>query len=279
MKQDMLHIYRNTPFGRETLLQSIYFAQTLDLKLHIYIPDQKKFLMYFEQEAIQIDLDSSYLKDFKNTRTNLENILADQKMTAFFYQPKDYTASNLPDISSNFSFMCCPRAISDLSSKISLGHIGSKVRKILLSAAFPVLIPSQVFKKWNSITIMFGGSINGIKSLQLGLKVSKYSGLPLDIFTHSQSRERQEYEQILADRGLLDAVNKNVRKWHFFDQGNFSNNLFAVPHDSMVIMGLFGHGLVKDIFFGSTMELVQSTLPNNLLLVGPHFQRHRWYYD
>lgn len=274
----MLHIYRNTPFGRETLLQSIYFAQTLDLKLHIYIPNQKKFLMYFEQEAIQIDLDSSYLKDFKNTRTNLENILADQNMTAFFYQPKDYTASNLPDISSNFSFMCCPRAISDLSSKISLGHIGSKVRKILLSAAFPVLIPSQVFKKWNSITTMFGGSINGIKALQLGLKISQFSNLPLDMLTHSQSDTRQVYEQILDQRGLLHEVQTKVRKWYFFNKGNFSENLFSVPHDSMVILGLFGHGLVKDIFFGSTMELVQTALPNNLLLVGPYFQKHRWYY-
>lgn len=274
----MLHIYRNTPFGRETLLQSIYFSKLLDLKLHIYIPTQKKFLMYFEHEAVQIDLDSSYLKDTNNARANLQGILSEMNTIAFFLEPKDYTASNLPDISSNFSFMCCPRSISDLSSKISLGHIGSKVRKILLAASFPVLVPSQVFKKWKSVTVMFGGSLNGIKSLQLGLKIAQLSNMPLDIVTQSQSQDQDVFEEILHQRGLLKEVRSHVREWFFFKQRDFSANLFSVPHNSIIIMGLFGHGLVKDIFFGSTMELVQSTLPNTLLLVGPHFQKHRLYY-
>jgi nucleotide-binding universal stress UspA family protein len=44
-----------------------------------------------------------------------------------------------------------------------------------------------------------------------------------------------------------------------------------VPHNALVIMGAFGHGLIRDLVFGSKMEKIQSTISNNLLVVGPHY--------
>ena len=61
MDQQLLHIFRNNPLGRETLLQSLYFCKTMGVAPVIYIPEHTKFLMYFENDVVQVDLDSSYL--------------------------------------------------------------------------------------------------------------------------------------------------------------------------------------------------------------------------
>ena len=57
----LFHIFRNTPVGRETLLQSIYFGRKTGSSLEVYIPESKKFLMYFDSEVVQIDLDDTAL--------------------------------------------------------------------------------------------------------------------------------------------------------------------------------------------------------------------------
>jgi len=38
-----------------------------------------------------------------------------------------------------------------------------------------------------------------------------------------------------------------------------------------VIVGAYGHGLIRDLVFGSKMEKIQSTISNNLLVVGPRY--------
>ena len=48
-------------------------------------------------------------------------------------------------------------------------------------------------------------------------------------------------------------------------------NLYRVPHDALVIIGAFGHGLIRDFVFGSIMEKVQSTISNNMMIVGPKY--------
>ena len=61
METKLFHIFRNTPLGRETLLQSIYFCGQTGATPVVYIPKFTKFLMYFENEVVQVDLDASYL--------------------------------------------------------------------------------------------------------------------------------------------------------------------------------------------------------------------------
>lgn len=277
MGKSLFHIYRNTPFGRETLLQSIYFCRQLELALNIYIPKEKQFLMYFDNNTVNVELDASYFKYGDMARANAESILADTGMPATFFEPANQTASNLPDVPSDFDFMTCPRIISDLSTKIGLGKIGSKVRDILHNAHFPVLIPSQCFKKWKSVTVLFGGSIHSLKALHLGLQIAELTGLPLDIFTQAdKGGNREAHEKILEQRNLAPGVSRTLRNWHFFDQGDFTANLFAVPHDALVILGIIGHGKIKKMLFGSNAEIVQSTLPNSLLLIGPEFEKDFW---
>ncbi len=277
MENKLFHIYRNTPFGRETLLHSLYFCRQLELTLHLYIPETKQFLMYFDNNAVNVELDSSYLKNGDTARSNAEGLVVSSGVPVVFFEPNRFTASNLPDIPTDFDFMTCPRVISDLSTKIGLGKIGSKVRDILYNARFPVLISGQVFKKWESVAVMFGGSANGLKALHLGIKIAELTDMPLDMLTQTEKpHTRTDYEDILSQSNLARDLQKNLRHWHFFENGDFSANLFSLPHNALIIMGIFGNKKIKKLLFGTTTEMVQSILPNNLLLVGPEFEKHYW---
>ena len=59
MNKQLFHIFRNTPLGRETFLQSLYFCNMTGVTPVVYIPEHTKFLMYFENDVVQVDLDDS----------------------------------------------------------------------------------------------------------------------------------------------------------------------------------------------------------------------------
>jgi hypothetical protein len=271
MDKQLFHIFRNTPLGRETLLQSIYFCSKVGATPVVYIPKHTKFLMYFDNDVVQVDLDESYLTAPKTAKKHATELLIAGGMEPRFFTPKNFTASTLPDIPTHFDIMCCPRSISDLSSKIGLGYIGPRVRGIVKSARFPVLLTSPAFKAWQSIMVFFGGSANAVNALRLGLQISRLTGMPLDIFTQVKKGKLKEYEQVIEDAGLKEDVDRHVNQWHKLTKGKFEDNLYAVPHDALVVLGAFGHGLIKDILFGSKMETIQSTITNNLLISGPSY--------
>jgi len=271
METTFFHVFRNTPLGREIFMQSLYFCKHSHASIGTYIPEYTKFLMYYENDVVQVDLDSSYLAQPETAREHAL-ALAEQADTELrFITPKNFTASTLPDIPVNYDFMCCPRSISDLTTKISLGNIGPKVRRIINSAKFPVLMPSALFKEWTSIMVFFGGSHNAVNALKLGLRLSTITGFPVDIFTQAGKKSKTYFEDILQQKGMLEEVNSSVRDWHFFQKGVFEHNLYQVPHNALAVIGAYGHGVVKDMLFGSTMEKVQTTLTNNMLIAGPHY--------
>jgi hypothetical protein len=272
MDAQLFHIFRNTPLGRETLLQSIYFCNKTGSSLVIYIPEDAKFLMYFDNDVVQVDLDTSYLTSPDTALAHARQLAEDGDLDPGFLKPKNYTASTLPDIPVDFDFMSCPRSISDLSTKIGLGHIGSKVRRIIKTAKFPVLITSPVYKEWKSIAVFFGGSSNAVNSLKLGLRLTRETGMPLEIYTQIEGRKkREDYEKVVEEAGLSQQCDKYLKNWCFLGDGPFEEVLYEVPHNALVVLGAYGHGLVKDILFGSTMEKIQSVISNNLLVAGPNY--------
>ena len=275
MDKQLFHIFRNNPLGRETLLQSLFFCKIIGASPVIYIPSHTKLLMYFENDVVQIDLDGSYLTSPATAKMNATELAEQAGIEPRFLDPKHFTASTLPDIQTNFDFMCCPRSISDLSSKIGLGYIGPRVRRIVKSAHFPVLITSPVYKEWKSIASFFGGSANAVNALKLGLRLSRICGLPLDVFTQTERGSREAYEKVIETENLKEEMDRYVNKWHFFESGVFEENLYQVPHDALVTLGAYGHGLIKNIFFGSKMEQIQSTISNNFLIVGPNYTATR----
>ncbi len=270
MERQLLHIFRNTPMGRELLLQSTYFCKALGIEAVVHIPQSTSFLIYFTFDVVQIDLDESYLRDPLTARKHVLEIFAYQELPEpKLLETETYTAPNLPDLPSWFSFMCCPRSVSELSTKIGLGYIGPGVRQLIQAASFPVLIGSGVYKPWRSIAVFFGGASNAVKALRLGLEVSRISGFPLDVFTQEGLRTESDYRNILKSEGLEKAMAEEVRNWRIFTSGDFAVNLYETPHDALVILGAYEHGILKELISGSTMEIVQTILPNNLLIVGP----------
>jgi len=271
MDRELFHIFRNTPLGRETLLQSVHFCGQVGAYPVIYIPQSTKFLMYFENDVVQVDLDESYLTDPSSARKHAEEIVRAAGLKPLFFKPKHFTASTLPDIPTHYDFMCCPRSISDLSLKIGLGYIGPRVRRIVKSAHFPVLITSPAYKPWNRITVLFGGSYNAVKALRLGIQLSRQSGLELTLFTQVERGAPDAYDTVIREHDLETEVEQHVKRWDRFESGKLEENLYEVPYDALVVMGAYGHGLIRDLVFGSKMERIQSTITNNLLIVGPNY--------
>lgn len=267
MNQPLLHIFRNTPFGRETFLQSVYSCQKLQLPLDIFIPQDKKFLFYFDGDVVQVDLDKSYLFDPDTAEDHVKQILADNPAVDYqFIRQEGYTGTGLPDLPTEFSLLSCPRSISDVSTRIGLGHIGPKVRKILQGAPFPTLIPSATFKPWQKIVVLYGGSESAAKALKLALLIQQRSQLPLQIISIG---DQAMLETALADQGLLEKIEPHM--WNVYSGTSLEKHLYQIPHDALVVLGAYGHGPIKALF-GSSMELVQSKLPNSLFVVGPRYQ-------
>jgi hypothetical protein len=127
-------------------MQSIYFCKTLDLELIVYVPDAVRFMMYFDHTAVQVDLDQSYLSDPETALERARALAAEAGLKPLFLSPKNRTASSLPDIPTHFQFMCCPRSVSDASSKnrlITNLLFGSKmeIAQHTLTNAMPVSGP------------------------------------------------------------------------------------------------------------------------------------------
>ncbi len=271
MEHQLFHIFRNTPTGRESFLQSLYFCSRITVQPMVYIPEHTKFLMYFDNDVVQVDLDSSYLTAPESARSHCDQLMGEFGMKGTYLSPKYFTASSLPDINTDFDFMCCPRSVSDLSSKVGLGYIGPRVRLIVRSARFPVLLTSPVFKPWKSIAVFFGGSTNAAKAFRLGERISQLANVPLDVFTHLEGEDRGHYEELIETKGLSSPFSDEVRHWKVFENGKLEEHLYDVPHDALLVLGAFGHGLIRELLFGSKIERVQSTLPNAMLIVGPKY--------
>lgn len=272
MKNQLLHVFRNTPFGREVFLQSLYFCKTTGLDLKVFIPEHPQFLMYFPREVVTIDLDKRFFIGPETAREHAENLVRTAGIDAGFLEPKRHTASTLPDIPVDFSFMTCLRAITDLSHKLYLGHIGPKVRSIIKNAEFPVLIPTPIYKEWKRIIVFFGGSVNKNKALKLGIRLQLLSGLPMMLFTYAEKKPRAYYEKILEEHHVLSGIQSGGVEWLFAEEGHFKEALYDVPSDGLIVAGAYGHGLLKEVLFGDLMEEMHAMLPNNMLIVGPHYR-------
>lgn len=271
MQPRMLAVFRNTSFGRETFLQSIYFAKTLSLSLSVYVPLSDKFLMYFQNDTLQIDLDKSYLLYPETAKAHAEELLAEYDYPGSFLKPRHFTGSGLPDITTVFSFMSCPRSMSDPTAKIALGVLGPRVRSVVRYAEFPILVPSVTFKKWKSISVLFGGSDNAVKALKLGLWLHQRSALPLDIISFKEKDVDMDSLRLrISEEQLTQDIESNVRDWLLLEHEDIRANIYDIPYDALVVLGAYGKGPIKDIAFGSRMEIVNEDCPNNILVVGPN---------
>ena len=114
----------------------------------------------------------------------------------------------------------------------------------------------------------FGGSANASAALRCARQLSDRSGAPLRIFTQAENT-MEFYEEALRSSFSSESAEPNYTEWLYFEDGDMRENLYDVPSDALVVIGAYGHGVARDLFFGSKMEMIQTVLPNPLLIVGP----------
>ena len=95
----LFNIIRKKTIGRETLLKSIYFCNKIGAAPIVYIPKFLKFLMYFENDVVQIDLDPSYLANPDTALKHADELLEQTVEKPKFFNPKNFSAATLPDAS------------------------------------------------------------------------------------------------------------------------------------------------------------------------------------
>ena len=226
--------------------------------------------MYFEHGIVTISLDGTYTRYPETAQQRVEELMKGHTIQWKFFTPSVFTASVLPDLPVDWKVMACPRAISEDTSRIGLGHLGPKVRAVVKNAAFPIFIPSMGYKPWTSIAAFFGGSDVGLRAAQQALLLADRTGLPLKLYTQVDGATRDRCERKVADAGLEAALRKANRQWVFFESGSLEENLYGVDPFSLAVVGGAGESIVRELMFGSKLETIQNTLPNPILVVGPN---------
>ena len=278
MRNQLFHVFRNTPLGREALLHSRYFCQQFGIRqMDVYIPSFNSFNMSFGLKEVIVFLDKSYLRDPETAAVHANELLADTNIITHFHTCKRFKDRDLPEIPTDFKYMTCPRVLSDAHGRFGLGHvgpghIGPAVNSIVKHATFPVMIASASFVPWTRISVLFGGSALGLKAVKLGLKMARRSRLPIQVFTHDDRGHKtmESSEEALAGAGLFDEVKSDCR-WKVWTHGNLNENLYDIPRDSIVLLGAAHQGPVKELTIGSMLQKVQAELPHPLLVVGPAY--------
>jgi len=270
LRMSLLHIFRNSPIGRESLLQSAYFCkQQFGLSLTVYIPEKTQIGLDFGGDPVPVQLDASYVAYPETARQHAEETLAEVDCTFDFLVPTEISNGAMPVLPNEWAMMSCPRIISEQSARIGLGHIGPKVRALVKRSPFPVFIPSMSFKPWTNVIAFFGGSELGALAVKQAMAIARLARVPLAIHTQLNGITKEDCQESLSAAGIIRAVATSDVEWRFYEEGTLIENLYAVPHDSLVVVGAAGQKLISELVFGSKLEAIQATLPNPLVVVGP----------
>lgn len=273
MDDSLFHIYSNTPLGRESLFQAIHFCRTLNLSLTVYIPSSKWFFLGFgtEADAIMVELDNSYLSSPETALNNASDLIYEKGLQTKWIVPEKDERRDEEKITVPFEFMCCMRCLKAPISKLSVGYIDTLVRKIVNIARFPVLITSVMYRPWTRLAIFYGGSDSSLCALKLGVHICRSSGLKMDIFTQNEGRDKQSIRETIDSLSFENAINRVCDNWIEFNSDDFISNMYNVPRDALVVLGGFRSQIGRN--YSSIMEKIQSTIPNNLLVIGPNYSK------
>lgn len=262
----ILHVYRNTPLGRETLLGAAYLCRRTGMQLAVHIPREERFTLNFDRDLVEVQLDSSYLISPETAELHARELVEAQGLALRLVEPSHRVASTLPELPSSFDMMTCPRSLSESSETILPGLLGSRVRRLVRAATFPVMILPVPAMEWDRVITFFGGSPFSLNALAWGRTLARSAGVPFELITVNEERALSRARTALAEAGLMEELE---RSWRIVDGAPFVEALWEVPRTALVTAGAFGHSGIKATMFGSRTEIIQSHLPNPLLLAGP----------
>ncbi|MFQ5750429.1 MAG: hypothetical protein ACE5HI_00410 [bacterium] len=266
MRLNILHVYRNTPLGRETLWQAADFTRKTNGKLQVYIPQYDRFLFYFERQAVEIRLDQSYLYLPQTAKQNVQKILAQFDIPLNLVQIRSKTASTLPNLPTNFDLLSLPRIMVERQGRIHLAAMGTGIRQIVKNAPTPALISPGRFHDWNEMVVLFGGSEFSITALKWALAISKQVSVPLNLITLSENKHEQSYYEKIVQDSQIDLG--QVNDWRFIESNSVLLLLDEIPREAMIVMGAYGQGRIISKLFGSKTELIQRNTANLTMLIG-----------
>lgn len=263
----VLHVFRNTPIGRETLLGAIQLCAKTGMQLYLYLPEEPRFTLQFEEELVEVPLDGSYVTDRGTARRHAEGLADEARVKIHWVKPHHRLASTLPVLAGEFDLMTCPRLLTDPSQGIAPGLLGSRVRRLIRSANHPVIVLPAPALDWDHITVFFAGSEHALRALAWARRLAAAAGVDYRVFTHGEKDGVERARRALESAGFLDEVRP---RWSILDERSFAASLWNVPRRSLVVAGAFGTGAVKARLFGSRTELLLARLPNPLFLAGPN---------
>lgn len=262
----VLHVFRNTPQGRETLLGAAELCHATRSQLHVYLPGEPRFTLQLDADLIEVPLDRSYTLDPETARRHAEEALERTGVTAHWVEPSHRLASTMPVIQARFHVMSCPRSLSTPAPSPLPVTLGSRVRRLVRSAPFPLLIPTAPHLGWSRVTAFFAGSKHALRALLWARDIASNAGVPLEILTHAERGAVRQAERALKESGLEESLGPH---WRVLEAPAFTSLLWEVPRESLVVAGAFGRSGVKAQFLGSRTEAMLAHLPNPLFLVGP----------
>jgi hypothetical protein len=265
MQEKVFHVYRNTPIGRETLMQAIDLCKKSSADLYIYSPQHDRFMIYFDADAVEVHLDQSYLHSPGTQKNNLDSILEAQRFVAKNVYSSTKTGSTLPDISTNFDLINLPKIMTELKKGLTGSNIGPGVRRLIKASHAPALISPNRFVDWSSIHLFFGGSRHAEKALRWALLLSRESKKPLHLTTLLEKKNESFYRDKIKKMNILPG---RIASWTFWEQDSLFDALFKVERDQLIVMGAYGKSGLKKRLLGGTTEMVLRNSANPLLLVG-----------
>ena len=250
MDYKLLHIFRNTPFGRETFLQSLYFCKTIKASPVVYIPKSDKFLFYFSNDVIQVDLDSSYLTDPDTAEDRARALLTEQGIKEIFLTPKNYTASSLPDLPPTLIFYAAPGLSVTCPAKSAWDTSAPRSGGSSSTPPSPYFCPAPC-----SSLDKYCRIVRGIRQRrqcpETGSEAFPGIGIPLDIYTLMEGRDQEYYRETAQKQTFWEMAEPRINKWHFWEKDQFDQMLYDIPHDALLVLGAYGHGALKDILFAA----------------------------
>ena len=251
------HVYQDSPRGREALMQSAFFCRMLGAAPVVYVPEAPRFLMYFENRVVQVDLgEEDWGRAGRSAAAaRAAEILADVGLDARFLEVRHRTTPALPDIPVDYDYMACP---VPLDARLWL-YSDLGMRKLPAVAPFPIFIPAVVSRPWKSILCCHGGTKSAAAVFSLAQNLAREMDLPLDLLG-------------LGAREILDAslqkTPKGIRHFLWLEKGK-GNPWMEVPADALIVLAAWGGSWIREALLPSFKKDLRRSLPSPMLFVGP----------
>lgn len=135
-------------------------------------------------------------------------------------------------------------------------HIGSRLESVVRTMHRPILITTANYKPPQRVMFAFDGSATSVKGLEMVATSPLFRSLPCHlVMVGSQTdvhREQLESAKVALENAGFDAPTSLVR-------GEVERELrdYRIEHDiDMIIMGAYGHSVIRRFLVGSTTTSV-----------------------